>query len=232
MSDTSCTHKYMAEMIGTLVLVLFGCGSAVLAGDAIGFTGIAFSFGFALLIMVYAIGPISGCHVNPAVTIGMMFAKKMDTREGVMYIIFQCIGALIGAFLLQKIAMGTGNAVTGLAANGFGTLSPMGYDQTAAFITELVFTAIFMFVILAVTSGKASPGFAGLAIGIALVVIHLVTIPVTGTSVNPARSFGPAVLMGGESLDQLWLFFVAPIIGAVLGTVVWNSLNDCEHDKK
>jgi aquaporin Z len=218
-------QKYSAELIGTLVLVLFGCGSAVIAGDQIGFAGIAFAFGFSVLIMVYAIGGISGCHINPAVTCGMVVAGRMQIKEAIMYIIMQCIGAIVGAAILYAIASGKAGydiSVNGLGQNGYGSSSPEGYGLTASFIAEVVLTAIFLFVILGSTGARAAAGFAGLAIGIALVVIHLVGIPVTGTSVNPARSLGPALFVGGEALAQLWLFWVAPLIGGVLGAVIWR----------
>jgi len=227
-------HKYIAEMIGTMVLVLFGCGSAVLAGDSIGFAGISFAFGFSVLIMAYAIGGISGCHINPAVTVGLVVAGKMCPKGAIMYIIAQCAGAVAGAAILYFIASGKAGydiATHGLGQNGFDAGSPEGYSMQAAFITEAVLTALFIFVILGATSAGAPAGFAGIAIGIALVVIHLVSIPVTGTSVNPARSFGPAVLVGGEALSQLWLFWVAPFIGAVGGALLWKAAScrsECE----
>ena len=220
--------KYMAELVGTMVLVLFGCGSAVLAGDAIGFAGISFAFGFSVLIMAYAIGGISGCHINPAVTFGMVIAGRMNGASAIMYIIAQCLGAVIGAAILYLVASGKVGydlATNGLGQNGFGAGSPDGYSMKAALVTEIVLTAIFIFVILGATSAGAPAGFAGLAIGIALVVIHLVSIPVTGTSVNPARSFGPAMIVGGEALSQLWLFWIAPLAGSVLGAIAWKAVS-------
>lgn len=219
------TQKYLAECIGTMVLVLIGCGSAVIAGDAIGFTGISFAFGISVLIMVYAIGPVSGCHINPAVTVGLWINKKIASKHALLYIIAQCIGAVIGAAIIYLIASGKAGyelPVKGLGQNGFDDKSPGGYGMQAAFLMETVLTAIFLFVILGATSSAAPAGFAGLAIGLALVAIHLIGIPVTGTSVNPARSFGPALLAGGEALQQLWLFIVAPMLGAVIGGVVWK----------
>lgn len=224
--------KYLAELVGTMVLVLFGCGSAVLAGDAIGFAGISFAFGFAVLIMAYTIGGISGCHINPAVTFGMVVAGRMCGRGAIMYIIMQCIGALIGAAILYLIASGKAGydlATNGLGQNGYAAGSPGGYSMQAALIAEVVLTAIFIFVILGATSAGAPAGFAGIAIGIALVVIHLVSIPITGTSVNPARSFGPALIVGGEALNQLWLFWVAPLAGGALGAIVWKAVS-CDGD--
>jgi len=226
--DKKSYHKYLAELFGTLVLVLFGCGSAVIAGEQIGFAGISFAFGFSVLIMVYAIGGISGCHINPAVTCGMVVAGRMQIREAILYIVMQCIGAVIGAAILYVVATGKAGydiAVNGLGQNGYGAGSPAGYDMTSAFIAEVVLTAIFIFVILGATSSTAAAGFAGLAIGISLVVIHLVGIPITGTSVNPARSLGPALLVGGEALAQLWLFWVAPLIGGAVGAVLWKLVS-------
>jgi aquaporin Z len=224
-NDVKNYQKYAAELIGTLVLVLFGCGSAVIAGDQIGFAGISFAFGFSVLIMVYAIGGISGCHINPAVTCGMVVAGRMQIKEALIYVIMQCIGAIIGAAILYVIASGKAGydiAVNGLGQNGYGASSPAGYGMTSAFIAEVVLTAIFIFVILGSTGARAAAGFAGLAIGISLVVIHLVGIPITGTSVNPARSLGPALLVGGEALAQLWLFWVAPLIGGAVGALLWK----------
>ena len=222
------SHKYLAEMFGTAVLVLFGCGSAVIAGDAIGLVGISFAFGFSVLIMAYAIGGISGCHINPAVTIGMVVAGRMCKEGAIKYIMAQCIGAVIGASILYLIASGKVGydiAANGLGQNGFGSGSPAGYDMQAAFITEFVLTAIFMIVILGATSDGAPAGFAGIAIGVSLVVIHLVSIPITGTSVNPARSFGPAVLVGGEALSQMWMFILAPVLGAIAGASIWQAVS-------
>lgn len=220
--------KLMAEAIGTMVLVLFGCGSAVLAGSEIGYAGISFAFGFSVLIMAYAIGGISGCHINPAVTVGLLTAGKMCPKGAVLYILAQCAGAIVGAGVLYVIASGQADysiAADGLGQNGYGEHSPDHYGMMAAFVAEFVLTAIFIFVILGATSTLSPAGFGGLAIGIALVVIHLVGIPVTGTSVNPARSLGPAVFVGGESLFQLWLFWVAPILGAVAGALAWKIVS-------
>lgn len=227
-NDVKNYQKYAVELIGTLVLVLFGCGSAVIAGDEIGFAGISFAFGFSVLIMVYAIGGISGCHINPAVTCGMVVAGRMQIKEAIIYVIMQCIGAIIGAVILYVIASGKAGydiAINGLGQNGYGASSPAGYGMSAAFIAEVVLTAIFIFVILGSTGARAAAGFAGLAIGISLVVIHLVGIPITGTSVNPARSLGPALLVGGEALSQLWLFWVAPLIGGAVGAILWKVVS-------
>ena len=217
--------QYLAELLGTAALVLVGCGSAVIAGSYIGFTGISFAFGLTVLAMVYAIGPISGCHINPAITLAMLIAGKIKARDAVFYIVFQCVGAIIGAGILLAIATGKADfslAADGLGQNGYGVNSPAGYSLAAAFITELVLTFLFLLVIFGATSKDAHKGFAGLAIGLALVLIHLVGIPVTGTSVNPARSLGPAVFVGGAALSQLWLFIVAPVLGAILAAVLWK----------
>jgi aquaporin Z len=224
-------RKYSAELIGTFVLVLVGCGSAVIAGRYIGFTGIAFAFGLAVLAMVYAIGSISGCHINPAVTIGMLLAGKISKRDAAFYIVCQCIGAILAAAVLWGIASGLdGYSLTqnGLGQNGYGDHSPAGYALVACFFAEVVLTALFVLVIFGATSKNAPAGFAGLAIGLSLVLIHLVGIPITGTSVNPARSLGPALLVRGDALTQLWLFIVAPIIGAVVAAVLWKSVFEKE----
>lgn len=219
--------KYLAECIGTFVLVFIGCGSAVIAGSYIGFLGIAFAFGLSLLALVYAIGGISGCHVNPAVTLSMLVAGKIKSKEAVVYIVMQCIGAVVAAGVLWMIAQGQDGyflAADGLGANGYGALSPAGYSLLACFIAELVLTGLFVFIIFASTSASAPKGFAGIAIGFTLAFVHIVGIPITGTSVNPARSLGPAVYVGGEALMQLWLFWLAPILGGVLAALLWSYL--------
>jgi aquaporin Z len=214
------TKKFAAELIGTLVLVLFGCGAAVLGGfDNVGQLGIALAFGFAIIAMAYGIGPISGCHVNPAVSLAAFIAGRMSAREMGVYWVAQLIGAVIGASIIGMIAQ-TGFA--SLGQNGFGVGSPGGYGMEAGFIFEVVATAIFVIAILGVTGARGHGAFAGISIGITLAVIHIVGIQVTGVSVNPARSFGPAVLVGGEALSQLWLFIVAPMIGAVLGALLFR----------
>lgn len=220
-------RKYIAELIGTFTLVLIGCGSAVIAGQYIGFLGISFAFGLTVLAMVYTIGNISGCHINPAITIAMLVAGKIKLKDAMAYIIVQSVGAIIGAGILLAIATGRAGyslAVTGLGQNGYGSQSPGGYSLAACFITEVVLTALFLFVIFGSTSKDAPAGFAGISIGLSLVLIHLVGIPITGTSVNPARSLGPAVFVRGEALSQLWLFWVAPIIGGVLAALTWKYI--------
>jgi aquaporin Z len=216
---------YLAELLGTATLVLVGCGSAVIAGKQIGFLGISFAFGLTVLAMVYAIGNISGCHINPAITVAMLVAGKIKAKRAGFYIIAQCLGAIIGAGILWWIASGNADftlVVNGLGQNGYGAHSPGGYSLLASFIAEVVLTFIFLIVIFGSTSKDAPKGFAGLSIGLTLVLIHIVGIPITGTSVNPARSLGPAVFVGGAALSQLWLFIVAPIIGAVLAALLWK----------
>jgi aquaporin Z len=232
--ETSTFSKFSAEFFGTLVLVLMGCGSAVIAGangtTGVGLLGIAFAFGLSVLAMAYAIGHISGCHINPAISIGMVVAGRMKASEAIIYIIAQILGALAGAGILLLIASGKEGyslAANGLGQNGFGAASPGQYNLQAGFIAEMVFTFIFLFVIFGSTSTKnIHGGFAGISIGLSLVLIHIVGIPVTGVSVNPARSIGPALLVGGTAISQLWLFIVAPIIGCVLSAVVWRYLLD------
>ncbi len=211
------TSKYFAEFIGTLILVLLACGTAVIAGDQVGYLGISLAFGLTLTFLIYAIGPISGCHVNPAVTIALLINGKICVRNSIGYIISQCLGALVGAFLIKVIVDGVAGTYTGgFGQNGFLNGSPGGYDLNSAIAAEVILTFIFVYVILKATSAKGNPALAGLAIGSALTVIHLIGIPVTGTSVNPARSFGPAIMAGGEALSQLWVFIVAPLGGAIL----------------
>jgi aquaporin Z len=224
--------RYIAELVGTFVLVFGGCGSAVLAGDKIGFLGVSLAFGLSLLAMVYAIGPISGCHINPAVTVGLLLSKKMDAKYTVGYLVAQVIGAVVAAGVLLLIAKGlpTGYdpAVAGFAANGYGAHSPMGYGLGAALLVEIVLTAFLVLTVLGSTDLSAPVGFAGIPIGLVLVLIHLVGIPVTNTSVNPARSIGPALFVGGWALGQLWLFVIAPLIGAVLAVGVYLAMRQPE----
>ncbi|HNY04080.1 MAG TPA: aquaporin Z [Bacteroidales bacterium] len=223
--------KYFAECIGTFGLVLFGCGAAVIAGisgtgpSGIGLLGIAIAFGFAVVAMAYAIGGISGCHINPAVTIGVLVAGKIEVKDAIAYIIAQCVGAILASAALYLILLGRpGFSIPewGLGSNGWGEGYLGGYDTFSAFLIEMVMTFLFLFVILATTSKYGNGAMAGLAIGVTLMLIHLVTIPVTGTSVNPARSLGPALFAGGKALAQLWLFIAAPVTGAVLAALIWK----------
>jgi aquaporin Z len=227
MSSASSSKKYVAEFIGTFVLVFMGCGSAVLAGKYIGFVGIAFAFGLSVLVMVYAIGGISGCHINPAISISMLASGKMKVKDAAAYVVMQCFGAVIAAAVLYAVALGKPGyslAVNGLGQNGYGAASPGGFSMLSGFIAEVVLTFIFLLVIYGSTSEAVPKGFAGIPIGLSLVMIHLVGIPITGTSVNPARSLGPAVIVGGTALSQLWLFWVAPIIGGLLAAALWRFL--------
>jgi aquaporin Z len=223
------TKRLSAEFIGTLWLVLGGCGSAVLAAAfpalGIGFVGVSLAFGLTVLTMAYAIGHISGCHLNPAVTFGLWAGKRFPTNEVVPYIIAQILGGIAGAGILFIIATGKAKFVLGdFASNGFGDHSPGGYNILAAFVAEVVMTFFFLIVILGSTHGKAPKGFAPIAIGLCLTLIHLITIPVTNTSVNPARSTGPAIFVQGWAINQLWLFWVAPVLGALLAGFLYTWL--------
>ncbi len=223
--------KLIAEFIGTLWLVLGGCGSAVLAAAypelGIGFVGVALAFGLTVLTMVYAIGHISGCHLNPAVTLGLWAGGRFDKKEIAPYIVAQLLGAVAGAGILYLIASGkSGFEVGGFAANGYAEHSPGGYSMLAALITEVVMTFMFLIIILGATHSKAPKGFAGLAIGLGLTLIHLISIPVTNTSVNPARSTSQALFADGNwAMSQLWLFWVAPIIGAIIAGFVYKYMS-------
>jgi aquaporin Z len=230
------SKKLVAEFIGTFWLVLGGCGSAVLAGVflkngipiGIGLVGVSLAFGLTVLTMAYAIGHISGCHLNPAVTLGLWAGGRHPTAEILPYVLAQVFGASTGAFVLLMIASGQPGweIESGLGANGFGAHSPGGYSLGSGFLTEVVMTLMFLFIILGATDRRAPAGFAPVAIGLGLTLIHLVTIPVTGTSVNPARSTGPALMVGGWALGQLWLFWVAPILGALVAGYVYRWLGE------
>lgn len=224
---TMNTKNALAEFFGTFWLVLGGCGSAVIAasfpGVGIGLLGVALAFGLTVLTMAYAIGHISGCHLNPAVTVGLWAGGRIKANEVLLYIISQTVGAIAGAGVLYLIASGqTGFDLNGgLASNGYGEHSPGGYSLLSGFVTEVVMTFFFLFVILGATDERAPKSLAGIAIGLALTLIHLISIPVTNTSVNPARSTGPAIFVGGWALSQLWLFWIAPLIGAVLAGYIY-----------
>ena len=226
----SLTKRATAELIGTFWLVFGGCGSAVLAAAfpnlGIGFLGVALAFGLTVLTMAYAIGHISGCHLNPAVSVGLCVGKRFPASELLPYIVGQVLGGIAGAGVLLVIASGkAGFSVSaGFASNGYGSHSPGGYSLLAALVCEIVMTAMFLIVILGATDKRAPQGFAPVAIGLCLTLIHLISIPVTNTSVNPARSTGVAVFVGGWALAQLWLFWVAPIIGGLLGAVIYRSI--------
>ena len=224
------SKKLAAEFIGTFWLVLGGCGSAVLAaafpGLGIGFVGVALAFGLTVLTMAFAIGHISGCHLNPAVTIGLWAGGRFKTSEILPYIISQVLGGIAGAGVLYLIASGQAgfDLAGGFASNGYSDHSPGGYSLTSGFVTEVVMTFMFLMIILGATDERAPKGFAPIAIGLGLTLIHLISIPVTNTSVNPARSTGPALFVGGWAISQLWLFWVAPIIGAVLAGFIYTFI--------
>lgn len=221
--------KLIAEFIGTFWLVLGGCGSAVLAAGfpelGIGFVGVSIAFGLTVLTMAYAIGHISGCHLNPAVTVGLWVGGRFEAKDVLPYIVSQVLGGIAGAGVLYLIASGKpGFELGGFAANGFGEHSPGGYSMQSALITEIVMTFAFLIIILGTTHKKASAGFAGMAIGLGLTLIHLISIPVTNTSVNPARSTSQAIFVQGWAFDQLWLFWVAPIAGAIIAGLLYKYL--------
>ena len=218
--------KYTAECLGTFVLTLFGCGSAAIAGAALGTLGIALAFGLSIVAMAYAIGDISGCHINPAVSLGVWMSGKMSAKDFAGYVIAQCVGALIAALVLAAIINMTnlgGIAATGLGANGYGTASVIGLTAGGAFVVEVILTAIFVLTILGVTSTDKTAAIAGLVIGLTLTFVHIMGIPLTGTSVNPARSLGPALVLGGQALAQVWVFIVAPFVGAALAALAWKG---------
>ena len=224
------TSKLAAETFGTFWLVLGGCGSAVLAAGypelGIGFAGVALAFGLTVLTMVYAVGAISGGHFNPAVSVGLAVAGKFEWKSVGPYVVAQVVGGTLGALVLYLVVTGQADfaGVGGFASNGYGDLSPGGYSMTSALIIEVVLTAFFIIIILGATSKLAPAGFAGIAIGLALTLIHLISIPVTNTSVNPARSTAVALFADTAALSQLWLFWVAPIVGAIIGAVIWKAL--------
>jgi len=219
--------KYLAELVGTFILVLFGCGTAVVAGDRVGILGIAFAFGFALIAAAYGIGPISGCHINPAVSLGVWVAGRMSIRDLIGYWIGQFVGGVLAAWVLAAIAGGIAGgydlAASGLGQNGWGVGYQGGYNMTSAILFEFVATLIFVVVILGSTQKSAPAGFAGLAIGITLVAIHIFGIHITGVSVNPARSFGPALWVGGKALAQVWLFLLVPSLGGAAAGLLFRG---------
>jgi len=225
------TQRLAAEFIGTLWLVLGGCGSAVLAAAfpdlGIGFVGVALAFGLTLLTMAYAIGHVSGCHINPAVSVGLCVGGRFPARDLLPYIVAQVLGGIAGAGILYIIASGHAgfDLAGGFASNGYAEHSPGGYSLLSCFVCEVVMTFGFIFVIMGSTHGRAPKGFAPIAIGLCLTLIHLISIPVTNTSVNPARSLGPAIFVGGWALGQVWLFWVAPLIGGALGGFVYRLVS-------
>ena len=221
--------RYIAELIGTMVLVLFGCGSAAVAGTVLGNLGIAMAFGLSIVAMAYVIGDVSGCHINPAVSIGMWIDGRMETKDLIMYIVFQCIGAIIGIALLAAIINSApslgGYAVTGLGQNGFGPASSVGLNVTGAIIVEIILTFVFVFTVLGVTKKAENATIAGIVIGLTLAFVHIMGIPLTGTSVNPARSLAPALFLGGQALQQVWVFILAPVVGSVIAGLLYKGLS-------
>lgn len=220
--------KYVCEFIGTAVLVLFGCGSAAIAGDSLGTLGIALAFGLSIIAMAYVIGNISGCHVNPAVSLAMLINKKMSVKDFILYVVAQFIGALFGISILYLIMKNSGLdiAVQGLGANGYGDgISSVGLNMFGAIITEVILTFVFIYTILGVTSDDKKSSVAGIVIGLTLTFVHILGIPLTGTSVNPARSLAPALFLGGTALKQVWVFIVAPLVGSALAAFVFKFFN-------
>jgi aquaporin Z len=238
--ETKPITRYIAELIGTFCLVLFGCGAAVISGSnsaqftvsGIGVLGISLAFGISVVVMAYTIGPISGCHINPAISISMLASGKLSFKDTVGYVIAQCIGAIAASGVLYLILSGQPNFVIkpySFGANGWGPGYLDKYSTQSAFITETLFTFLFLIVIYGTTAKRANPAMAGLAIGLSLTLIHLVAIPITGTSVNPARSLGPALFDGGVALSQLWLFIVAPILGGLIAAAFWKGVMEQEE---
>jgi aquaporin Z len=220
--------RYIAELMGTMVLVLFGCGSAVIAAPIMGSLGIAITFGLSIVAMAYVIGDISGCHINPAVSIGMWIDGRLGEKDLLMYILFQCIGAIIGIAILATIINCAPNlggiASIGLGENGFGSASSVGLNVFGAIIVEIILTFVFVFTVLGVTKKVENSAIAGIVIGLTLTFVHIFGIPLTGTSVNPARSLAPALFMGGQALNQVWVFILAPVIGAVIAGLLYRGL--------
>ena len=221
-------RRYISELIGTMVLVLFGCGSAAIAGSVLGTVGIALAFGLSIVAMAYVIGDISGCHINPTVSIGMWIDGRMEAKDLIMYILFQCIGAIIGIAILVAIISSIpslgGYAATGLGQNGFGSASSLGIDVVGAIIVEIILTFVFVFTVLGVTKKAENATVAGIVIGLTLAFVHIMGIPLTGTSVNPARSLAPALFLGGQALNQVWVFILAPVVGAVIAGLIYKGL--------
>lgn len=217
--------KYTAEFIGTLVLVLFGCGSAATAGGELGTLGIAFAFGLSIVAMAYVIGPISGCHINPAVSLAMLMKRKLSGADFIGYVIAQVAGAIAGSAILYAIIVSAGLPTTGLGQNGFGAGYGIGISATMAVVVEIILTFVFIYTILGVTSSESNAAVTGLVIGLTLAFVHILGIGLTGTSVNPARSLGPAIFVGGDALSQLWVFLIAPLVGSALAVAAFQLLN-------
>ena len=228
--------KYLCEFIGTAVLVLFGCGTAVVTGGYTGALGIgtlgvltiAMAFGLSIVAMAYVIGNISGCHINPAVSLAMLINKKMSVKDFVLYVVAQCLGAIAGIGILYAIGSNSNLGVEALGANGFGDASAVGLNMGGAILVEIILTFVFIYTILGVTSDEKKGSVAGIVIGLTLAFVHIIGIPLTGTSVNPARSLAPAIFLGGEALKQVWVFIVAPFVGSALAAVVFKFLNKVE----
>ncbi len=229
--------KYFAELIGTFVLVLFGCGSAALTGGIggpLGILGIAMAFGLSIVAMAYFIGGISGCHINPAVSLAMLINKKISGKDFLGYVVFQFIGAILAAAIIFFIVMQSGYAqagvaVTGLGQNGYESASAINLSMGGAFVVEVILTFVFVLTILGVTSSEKMGSVAGIVIGLTLAFVHILGIALTGTSVNPARSFGPALFVGGLALEQVWLFIVAPLVGAAIAAFTWKGFNSAKN---
>lgn len=218
--------KYVCEFIGTAVLVLFGCGSAAIAGGVLGTLGIALAFGLSIVAMAYVIGDVSGCHINPAVTLAMFLSKKISFKECAFYMIAQVLGAILGIGLLYAIMKSAGMEIVSLGQNGFGEASAVGINMIGAILVEIILTFVFIFTILGVTSNEKMSSVAGIVIGLTLAFVHIMGIPLTGTSVNPARSLAPALFLGGEALKQVWVFIVAPFIGSALAAVTFKFIGN------
>ena len=220
--------KYLCEFIGTAVLVLFGCGSAAIAGSTLGTLGIALAFGLSIVAMAYVVGNVSGCHINPAVSLAMLISKKMSVKDFVCYVVAQVLGAIAGTAILYIIikSCGLNVATVGLGANGFAEASSVNLSMFGAIIVEVILTFVFIYTILGVTSSEKFSAVAGIVIGLTLAFVHIMGIPLTGTSVNPARSLAPALFLGGTALKQVWVFIVAPFIGSALASVVYKFLNE------
>lgn len=216
--------KYVCEFIGTAVLVLFGCGSAAIAGGTLGTLGIALAFGLSIVAMAYVIGDVSGCHINPAVTLAMFLSKKISFKECAFYMIAQVLGAILGIGLLYVIMKSAGMEIVSLGQNGFGEASAVGINMIGAILVEVILTFVFIFTILGVTSNEKMSSVTGIVIGLTLAFVHIMGIPLTGTSVNPARSLAPALFLGGEALKQVWVFIVAPFIGSALAALTFKFL--------
>ena len=222
--------KYLCEFIGTAVLVLFGCGSAAIAGGTLGTLGIALAFGLSIVAMAYVIGDISGCHINPAVSLAMFINKKMDLKDFAFYVLSQVLGAILGIAILFVIVQQAGLDVTSLGQNGYDTLSSVNLGLVGALLTEVILTFVFIYTILGVTSNPKMGSVAGIVIGLTLTFVHIMGIPLTGTSVNPARSLAPAIFVGGEALKQVWVFIIAPLAGSALAAVAYKFINKPEKD--